>query len=518
MPGPAAPAASALGRPSAGAGVAAVALLAVAATALHFLRDRRLPRDPGLYWAELPPVDAALDAGDPAAAMAALARPGGWLVVGVALAARLVPGPVLFEALSVAAIGAVVASAGALGGQVGGRRGAWTGALVAAGMPLVVVIGRLPWIHLYEAALLGPLLALLARDGGRGAPHRVAAAALLGLALASLRHSGLVWLVCCLPLLRGRGWGLLVPWGLGALPTAAALPAYLGAKAAARAGYAARLPGLLPQLASLVGAGPGLAAVLGLVGRARARRSPAGAGAGAPGDRLDAVAGLLAAATLAMWALFQAGLDNFCPLVFALVVGAGRGAGRGRVAVAAAGAAALGLQSAWPGGADRLDDLRRPWTGPGPEAVRALITAACPAGPCRLGASSSLFHPHGEEPGRLELWMLGMADTTLTDLRQGGRDLLRARPDGVLDWECRRTGAAWRQRFPQSDRWQRYAARRLEMGPAWVVPFDADCQLVLWTPGGALAGPTPAAGAPPPGRERAPGPPVSAPPPPPGSP
>ena len=90
----------------------------------------------------------------------------------IAVAAVARPrGEWLFELVSLVSVVAVVGSAGRIGANVGGARGTggahwggWLGALMAAGMPLVVVQGRIPWIHLPEAALLGLLLVILVED------------------------------------------------------------------------------------------------------------------------------------------------------------------------------------------------------------------------------------------------------------------------------------------------------------------------------------------------------------------
>jgi hypothetical protein len=354
-------------------------------------------------------------------------------------------------------------------------------------MPLVVVQGRLPWIHLPEAALLGVVMTVLLEDPQLVRKRSWVLAGVGGMLLASVRHSGLVWLLTVVPLLRGRARLLLVPWAMGAIPSVWALMPYLLAKAQAREGYAQRLPGLIEQSVRLLGVAPMAVWALGLVALVRTRR----------GSRVLAVGGLQVAMAVVLFAMFRAGLDNFTPLVLGLVVVAAAGASRVTVGMAAAGFLWVWGTTFVPVGAPDFRTLQRPGRGVEIRAIRQLVSATCVQGPCRVGVESGLFLPHGEEPGRLELWLLGADQVELIDLRTGSRVLTEVPVSAVAQWECREDGADWLQRFPQSREWQRVGTNQLRLARAWVLRPDDQCALIWWTPDGALPGPAPSIGRPP---------------------
>ncbi len=472
-------------------GPVVVTCIAVCLMGLFFWLDGRPPRDPGLYWADVPRMWRALGGGRWDMLAEIGIRPGGWLVIAMAGLARLSRGPWIFELLSVGSVAAVVLSAGRLGARTGGPRGSegarlggWFGALLAAGMPLVVVQGRLPWIHLPEAALLGMLLVRLVEDPKLERRGAWLGAALLGAALASVRHSGLVWLLMTLPLLRGRVRLLVVPWLVGAVPSVLQLGPYMMAKAGARESYASRLPGLGTQALWLVGAFGIAAIVVGLVGRLRARRWDRTAWTGLG---MVAVAGL-------MWALFRAGLDNFTPLVFGLVFLAAGGVGR-----LCTGLAGLGVFAVWsytfaPGLPPDGRTLWRVWPAPEVRLIQTLLARTCAEGPCRVGVVSGLFMPDGEEPGHLELWTLKMDGVFLADLRHGTRMMAERPVDAVAQWDCEGPRADWLQRFPRSDDWQDWGRTRLDLQPSWMFRPDETCAFVWWTPEGRIADPAPSVG------------------------
>jgi hypothetical protein len=476
-----------------------VTLATVGALALYFALDGRLPRDPGLYWADVPRTARALGGGRWDMVAPLLQRPGGWLVVTMAALSRLSRGPWLFEGLSLVSVAAVVASAGRLGalaGRAAGgdqeRWGGWLGALLAAGMPLVVIQGRLPWIHLPEAALLGVLWVQLTTDPKLARWHTWLVAGLAGAALASVRHSGLVWLLTAVPLLRGRAFGLLIPWTVGALPSVLALVPYLTAKLDARESYAARLPSLLGQVLSQVGVA-GLGVVLwGLVARGRQRLW----------DRWALLGGGLVGTALLMWLVFRAGLDNFTPMVFGLVLLAAAGAGRLTVGLAAAGFLGLWGYTFVPGPRADFRTLYRVSPAHEVQAIEEFIDATCVRGRCVIGADSGLFLPHGEEPGRLELWILGRPDVFVLDLRTGAHPLVENRVSAVAEWDCGEAGESWMERFPQSRAWQEIGRRQLGLKPTRVYRPDNQCALVWWVPGGYFTGPEPSLGRPPKRRAR----------------
>jgi len=462
--------------------------------AVYFAVDGRIPRDPGLYWADLPRVWRALGGGRWEMVGPVLLRPGGWLVVLMATVGRISRDVWLMELLSVVSVATVVDCAGRLGATVGRQQdaaaavwGGWLGAVLAAGMPLVVVQGRLPWIHLPEAALLGVLMVVLTEDPKLSRWTSWGVAAVAGLLLASVRHSGLVWLLTVVPLLRGRAWWLLLPWGVGALPSVGAMLPYLLAKTAARESYASRLPSLMVQSGRMLGVWTVAVVSVGLGLRLRHRRW----------DRLAWVAGAQLLTAGLLWMVFRAGIDNFTPMALGLVILAAGGTGRWTTGLATAGALWVWTLSFVPVGAPDFRTLHTRWRAPEVRAIRQLLKASCVEGPCRVGADSGLFMPDGEEPGRLELWLLGLDKVELIDLRAGPRVLAQTPVEAVAHWDCGERDAVWLERFPRSLKWQRLGRNQWRLAPAWVFRPDDQCALVWWTPDGRLPGTPPRLGRPP---------------------
>jgi hypothetical protein len=504
--------------------VRALGLLAVLVpAALHvewIATDTRLPRDLGLFYQRVPHVWAWLtgQGGDARTALwPLLERSGGWyeaLIAGwLALVGR---SPAAFQALDLAwmlAIFAVVAAgAAAVTGGSGHARQAGAGdrparaallaLLLAAGMPFLAIFPRLSWLHVPEAALvLGAALPWL-RDPALARGAWVSA--LLGALAILLRPSALPWL---LPLgvamaagVDGRRppWrhlaGVGAAWLLAAAPVLVQLGRYLAPKVDARERYARDVPPLLEQV--LLGAGP-LVPAAALVGAVIFLRR----GRRAPGRLLLVWVGL----TVALWATFRAGMDNFLVGFAALAVLGGAGlAHLPRLGPAlallpwlllhlprllpppaepSALAPVLGALSMPPQAS--LHSAYRPYTAWGRQELAALLAASCPAqGRCVLAVDQGLLLPYSEEPGRLEIFLAGHDRVELLDLRGDTPMEGLPRVHALIHYACGARDLSWRQRYPRSLVLIARLVRSQELRASWTRALSRDCRVTWWTPDG----------------------------------
>lgn len=474
----------------------AVLALTVGSHLVWALLDDRLPRDQGLYYQQVPALWSWL-AGGPLRPEAALWRPGAWMELLLAASALpFGPSALGFRLWDALWVGAVVASAAALGRALAGERAGLAAAAATASLPVIVHTGRTGWIHLPEAALVGLALAALARDPGLARRRTAAGVGLLAALAVALRPSGLVW--GGLALLgalwagarsRTTGWAarlvlLLLP-ALVAAPLALGnLGGYLAGKAAARERYATWLPGLPEQALALVGlALPALAlGALALPALWRAR----------PPRSLLVLLLALVLAALALGLGSRAGLDNF-PLGFVglavllATAGAARWPRLGLALPLGALAATLALPLA-PAGlvADGPLAYARPFDTYGARTVRGLIDQVCPdprPRSCRVMVDQGLYLPYGEEPGFLELFLAREERVMLLEAGASARRL-RAAPDALVAWDCGPAAeAAWSARHPggATARAQNLAAHAME--PLWTAELGGGCTVSWWRSG-----------------------------------
>ncbi|MCK6503110.1 hypothetical protein L6R53_06900 [Myxococcota bacterium] len=486
--------------------------------ALHvdwILRDARLPRDLGLFYQRVPQVWAWLvgEGGEADATLRPLlSHSGGWyeaLLAGwLALVGR---SPATFQVVDLAwmlALFALVAVAAAAVSDVGGHtRDAGAGAraaraallalLLAAGSPFLAIFPRLSWIHVPEAVLiLGAALPWL-RDPTL--PRGAGWSGLLGALAVLLRPSALPWLAPLGLAMAAGVDGRRPPprtlavvagaWLLGAAPALVSLGRYLGPKVEARERYARDVPPLLEQV--LLGAGP-LVPVAALVGGAfflaRGRR--------APGRLLLSWVAL----TLALWAAFRAGMDNFLVGFAALAILGGAGLAhlpRLGPALALAPWLLLHLPRLLPPPAEpsalspllgalslppqaSLHSPYRPYTAWGRQELAQLLAASCPdQGRCTLGVDQGLLVPYSEEPGRLELFLAGHDRVDLLDLRGDAPLEGLPRVHALVHYACGERDASWRLRYPRSLTLIARLVRSQELRPAWTRTLSRDCR-VLW--------------------------------------
>ncbi len=456
----------------------AAVLLIIAAVgvnhALFVALDGRVPPDLGLFFNELPRLWAHYDP-------TSLARTGGWYdgllvllfsLFGVGAAAFQVPG--------LAAVVTLVAAAGRLGGP----RAA---ALVAA-LPMVWVQGRVGWIHVPEAALLLAAVAVWRADPDLGRPRTTVLLGGLGVLAALLRPSASAWLALlgvALGLrLRRRALPVVIAWAVAAVPAALEGRAYLAAKIAARARYTVDVPDLLAQVPITLGTLPTLCILVGL--------------AAAPPRAIDRLLAAWAVLPVGLFFVFHAGIDNFTLGAVALAIVAAQGLGRlgriGSVGPAVSLSLAIGVQwvpSPAPGTTaariggmlslpvqDNLKNYARVHTGWGAAEVRALVAESCPQGPCTIGVVQGMFRPHGEDPGRFELFLSGIQEVQIADLRDHAGP--PSRLAAVVQWECPDGDASWFRRFPDARANAQAAIRRADMHPVRQRQVDPGCGVTWW--------------------------------------
>jgi hypothetical protein len=405
----------------------------------------------------------------------------------------------------------------------------------------VVLMGRQGWIHVPELALISLVLAVLVGDPGLDRRRSVAAIALAGAVALTLRPSALIWIGTLVPVLA---WGfrdarsrrrhalrlgaIALVWAIAAAPTALAIREYLGHKLSMRGRYEAveDTPGLLHQWSgslALPAGGPSLvAAALGLLGVAVAvvaiRRL---------GPRFVVLLLLWLGLPLLLQLYFVTGPEDFPVIVVALAVLGGAGLARlhrwAPVAVVVLWFPSHLVQwlppttdepgpgeEEWREDGEIEDDgIPEPWlllTGmfrgePQPgnhylpypalhhRDVLARVDAAC--GPpsrarCTIDVYHGLFHPFGEAPGDLALFLAGRDHVEVLPVwsqRAAGR---RPPSPGYARYTCDDLEDHWRARFPElADR----EARILADGhyrEVWSRELPGGCRYAWFTPGGVL--------------------------------
>ncbi len=463
-----------------------VVALLVAAQLRFVWLDDRLPRDLSFTWRLLESCLTVLREGRWDQVPRLLGETAGWLNLAVAALFQATgPDPRLFRALDLAWLGLIAGGTASVGKTLGGPRAGLAAVLLLGGLPLVVVLARLTWVHVPETALLVTALAGLVRDPDL-AQRRTWALGIgaAGLAVA-LRPSAAVWVLALAPLIarapRRRLLAAAVVLAVCAVPAASEVGPYLSGKLAIREAYAARVAPLPHQLATLVGPWAGLPAVAGAW--LWLRRRPQGP------VRWTLLA--WTAGPFAAWALFRAGLENFVVLAPALAIAGGLGLATGRRGLVAAGlgfALLTGVQVAPTATAERiwsrlpgtspgwwresLGDQFRPWSGYGARELPALLDAVCPTREprrCLVATERGLFHPDTEDPGRLGLLLL---DERRVDLRVASQE------PGPLP------GAAAVVRFDCPGLPPVPPVALPNLGEVWARDVGQDCRVQWLVPGG----------------------------------
>ncbi len=503
-------------------GLAAVLGLVLLAQLRFLILDPRLPWDGNLCYDPLPPIFDALRG-----------REGGWAslpgrVLGESTGAYALllalPMALGFPRAAVLELASLLWVSLALGCTAliarrlfGGPAAAMAAALLAGGWS-VVILGRTPWIHVPEIALTLLLLCALVRDPGLRRWRSVLVVAGAGGLALSLRPSALVWVGSTLPLLvhgvlrahpRPAGSARLAvvaaAWALGACPVVVELWPYLQGKLGRREGYehVVDSAALLRQVRLQVGEAP---LVLGGLGLGLLAWRPSRLVEGGRGPVLVLVGWLLATPGLLLG--FRAGLDNFPAFSVALaLLGAGGLARAPRAVWLLPGLAFLsGWLPQWlpddTGPAEFSVTRLRRAPHPGlayrvensidPAVVEALIDASCPPRArrrCLVAVDHGLFSPDPEEPGRLELFLLGRERVELLPVYVRGTPPRAGQAQAFASYGCSHLEPHWRQRRPG---WERAAADVQRSGgfePVWERELGSGCTYRWLAPRGKVASP-----------------------------
>ncbi len=492
---------------------AALILAVATAQVLFALEDVRLPRDPGLYFKLLPELYQALahPLDNLRALSGALAESSGWYNLLLAAAMRMVGRSGLVLDLACAVwVALLLVGTALIARRASSPTAGLCATLLAAAMPVVIIIGRTPWIHVPEAALAVLTLATWQRDPALRRWRTVLALILGGMLVITLRHSGLIWIGPMSLLLfwtggAPRAWRrialVLAGWALAVAVPVLELQRYLEAKMGARDRYVSQLPEFVEQLVSNLSWPTLWACLLGIVlfslRRPRVPRRP-----------LEPLLVVWIVLGVFLWSLFRAGLDNFTPVAPALAILAGTGLARlGRWGVIPAGLAFLVASlPQWldkdavrpfmnmPGFPDftagtHPNNHYRPWTGFAHAEVRGLLNASCPedvSEGCVVAVDHGLFSPFTEDPGRLELFLIDEDRVHLISLRDLESMPRLAQLHALATYDCHEREEHWRERYPNTRQILADMLDAFDLHPVWAIDLYRNCSYLWMTPDGEL--------------------------------
>ena len=489
------------------------AIISVVTAHVRFvLQDVRLPQDLGLYYRSMPDLYNALGGDQPwRAAWDALLTSGGWYNLLLSLLFKVFGrSPVVMQSIDICWVLAVLLLVAGCARHLGGALSGLIAVLLAGSFRILVIEARIAWIHIPELTMV--LVALYAWVRDPTLQHRGTAVRMgvFGVLAMMIRPSGIVWVATMVPMVaerlrrpeeRTRAGLLLMAWGVGFLLALRGIAPYLMAKSVARERYVEALPSLLEQVGGNLGIVAGAVAVLGALACIIQHRR-----------RESLLLGCWIAATLGMFWVFRAGMNNFPGYGAALAILAGWGLARWyRVGTAAALAAFLLYQVPQWLPADRpseryrrtLKALRvpfqptpenyyRPHRGVGSPEVIGLLDASCPSTkePCDILVDQGLFKAFGEDPsGQLERFVARLDHVRVWELTWPWRNLVKARPVALAHFRCGRRDLGWRERFPGSLDNLFSAIQRYGLEAAHEIPWTHDCTLVWMTPDGELSHP-----------------------------
>lgn len=475
-----------------------------------FALDGRTPDDPARLFVDLPRLYWQMDGASPRWLLSGLFLSEDGYEMLLALLLRAHRAPLTLEVVSLGWLALLLVATAGVGRALAGPPGGTAAALLAAGMPPVLLYGRVLWIHYPEAALMMVLLWALCADPRLSRWRTALLLGLGGLVLVRLRPSGLVALGCLGPGLlwllsskaptdrtwtRARLGVVLGLWLLAVLWSMGTLPDYLGDKSSTMYSTPERLGWLAHQLPSSLGPAGGLVVLAGLVAavlaRAHWKELP-------PPTWL--ALGLYILAPLSLMLRFHSGAHDFTWLAPSLAVVAGASVVRlhrvGWVVVALPlGLACLApwadtpLTRAWSARSAPSvpQDLRLVSAHWGRAQVDGLIHATCVEPgwlACRVLAPVGLLDPMPDgDAGQLGLFLLGHDHVLLRALGDAPTEGWDSWPVHALAaWSCpERPDRA----LPPSVQ-DLIAAQDLEV--AWQTPVGK-CSWQWLTPGGVVRAP-----------------------------
>jgi len=494
---------------------AIVAGMVMASHLAFVLLDGRLPADLNEAHKQIPELARGLtEQGDWGAVLLhAALEPAGWYQLAMLLPGALgIPPLLAFFTINLLSLSAVLGGVALVARRTLGPTGGLLAVSLAASCPGLTTQARLAWIHFPELALLMVILMVLSWDP---ALRRTGSAVVIGvsaLLILSLRPSGIIWLTTLAPSIGAALWlGLpspgggrraaLVGWGvlIGALPLLGTIEHYTTSKIEMLGHYEHLMTAssLLQQTLHQLGlplTGLGLLGVTYLLFVHPRKWSS-----------LVVTLYTWLLLPIALYFVFQAGLDNFpmMTVAFALVAAAGLVRIEPRLAWVQAGLAVLSIAGAW------LPDALAPQFVPKPvlsylryfeegvenydrvfddlpgQEILSLVHDACGprAGdaPCHVTVDHSLFQPFAEEPGHFELFLAGERSLTLTradDLDLGTREGM---PHVLASYACPQHEDIWYTKHPEIARRMEWLESRATLDIVHSRMVAGGCSFELYT-------------------------------------
>jgi len=493
---------------------ASVAGLIIAHEIAFYAVDTRLPRDlsqahvvlAGLYrdlgstgtWAEIVRT-IAMDAG-------------GWYNAILAISLRLLGrSPWVFEAWNIAWLALILGGMAMLLTRQGRPGAAMAGIALASSMPSILTGSRVGWIHMPEAALVLLVVRVWMGDPGLGRWRTVFALILLPSLALTLRPSAVIWIALTVPLVLSNGRFAanrqvfrrrLTLVGAGLVPALLHLGLQLGpyimSKLQSRPRYLAQVSPLGPDLLSSFGVLILLICGIGTVLLLSDRES----------RRQGFVQLMLSWVAIAVLLklLFGVGLDNFPVAGCALAILGAMGLARlGRWGPISAVLVAILLHAlTWTPASfgrktlgflpfsntamfeEHPSNYLRAWSGLGSVEVKALLDATCPDRqfkPCHVEVDHGLFQAFSEDPGHLELFLMGEDQVMLHSVLDQPVPVPH-HIDAMAIVSCAANQKNWQARYPNAITVAQSLVRSSRLSPAWTRNLGGGCRYDWLTPFG----------------------------------
>ena len=522
-------------------GTLLVVLLLLFAQVDFFLRDGRIPRDPGRYYFQTLWYYWVLEepAQWPVAAYYAFTTGTGWFHLFLATLARVTGRfPAVIEMLEVGFSLTITGTTALIARRLFDDRVAFFATCLTAAAPVVYLQARFGWVHVPEAALVMLLLERYTADPKLTRTSTVAWVALTGALAVMLRESGLVWVGLMVPLVT---WGsrsaqvdtadwsptqhllsreglplrrlvaVAVAWGFAAAIHLPTLANYLQAKVEAHDRYMLDVMTLGEQMRFMFGSPThrlieiGGVLAVGALGLVLVRQGPRAVLARVTGPQWLLLSwGLV---PFLLYIVFGTGVDNFNHVAPVLAMLAGLGMARFRWApLTGIFALAVSFLFSWlpiswveplkPIGFEtptgEVKDFRRANNHTfGARTISALLDASCPAPDdwlsCHVVTQHGLYYPTSEELGYFELWQMREDRVELRGVNE--KPLVKDGWRGwgvhaMAIWSCPEDTLPWLRRNPDAEIRAAEIANSLGLYQAWATDVGEKCTFHWFTPYG----------------------------------
>lgn len=481
--------------------------------AIYALTGQGFPRDLNLAYEALPVIYEQVGHRALTGAHYALGQEGGWYNLALAAWLHVLrPSGASFQLFAVPWFGLLLTATALLSRAWFGPAAALATTSIVAQMPILLLSSRLGWIHMPETALVVLATWAVSTDSGLAKTRTIVIVALTGALAITLRPSGILWMGVLgvlgtagatrhaggaggatgrdEPERGARPVGALVAiasaWALALTVPYPEFRSYVLGKLDLHDRYSLAVPALLPQLKEQFGW-----FLLGCValGAANVAASLLAWRRWSPSLRTATLTAWFGG-SLVMYAIVRCGMDNF-PLFYvavALIAGAGLAQPPPFMPTGPFRKIAVLLPVAgwfWVTGGHALDEA----TGPRPvlpsTRLTALLDETCPnrrpQRRCVLLTDQGLTAPRSEEPGQLELFLMGERFVALRTVYQP--EALTMKPAALASWSCGADDALWRQRRPEGDPQRQAVITRWGLAPLRTFEVDG-CTFTWLTRGG----------------------------------